>query len=387
MKRARDRERDAERGAVLVETALVVGVILTLLLFSIQVGVLGFLQITADAASFMDAHLVAVGVAASTSPQTATHAIFPQIAPAQITSTVAPAPSPSVPVDYGYNSLDAATQSASATHRNGGASMMEPTLETASVAKPNIFRLLGKSVGVRSESVDALWLECGIHSNVSNTSTGCSPGAASTFQGNYFTAGENAPPYFVGFDFLHHCNDYQPWTACNANGLNFLALGVGEYLHAQAGSQDGNWDNPIAGAGGLAGTSTFSLIACHQRVYAGIAAYFAQSQFQTLYGYYAARSPNPIALGLPNGEVVFYSLWEYPPDSNYPNVTTTRRGFTDFGVGPPGAPTGTVQNFDAVTDSLVDDVYSWDTKVALGTPPGGSLSVGSLPTNPQSNCP
>ncbi len=374
------RAKNSVRGAVLVETALVVGVILTMLLFSIQVGALGFLQVTVDAASFVDAHLVSVGVAASMSPEQATHGIFPQIAPAQIVSTVAPAPSPSVPVDYGYNSINSNTQNQSATHRNGGTTMMEPTLETATVSKPNIFSIFGKSVGVTGESVDALWLECGIHANVSNTTTGCSPGAASTFQGNYFTAGEHAPPYFVGFDFLHHCNDYQPWTTCA--GVNFLALGTSEFLHASAGNQAGNWANVQPGIGGLAGTSTFSLMACHQRVYAQIASYF--SHYNTLYGYYQALNPNR---NVPNGEVVFYSEFEYPPDSIYPNRPNTRRGLNDFTVGTPGNPTNTVETFDPTTDSLISNVYSWDTAVALGTQPSVAVSVGSNPTHPEKACP
>ncbi len=380
-----ERAKHGTRGAVLVETALVVGVILTMLLFSIQVGVLGFLQITVDAASFVDAHLVSVGVAASMSPQQATSNIFPQIAPSLIASTVAPAPSPSVPVDYGYNSTDAAEQSASATHRNGGASMIEPTLETATVTKPNIFSMFGKSVGVRSQSVEAVWLECGIHANVSNSASGCSPGAASTFQGNYFSAGEHAPPYFIGFDYLHHCNNPQPWTSCTNAGVNFLALGTSEFLHAAAGEQVGNWANPLPGAGGLAGTSTFSLMACHQRVYALIAGYF--SLFPTLKEYYDTPSINPAGAGQTNAAVVFYSLWG-TTSALYPSYTTTRSGMNDFGLGPPIAQnvTGTVQNFDVPTDQNIDTVYGWDNKVAPGTAPGGALSVGTIPTTPQTNC-
>ena len=376
----------AERGAVLVETALVVGVILTMLLFSIQVGVLGFLQITVDAASFVDAHLVSVGVANGTTPEQATSKIFPQVAPSLIASTVAPAPSPSVPVDYGYNSTNAAEQSASITHRDGGAAMIEPTLETATVTKPNILSMFGKSVGVRGQSIEAVWLECGIHANVSNSAGGCNPGAASTFQGDYFSAGEHAPPYFIGFDYLHHCTDAQPWTACSTTGVNFLALGTSEFLHAAAGPQVGNWANAQPGAGGLAGTSTFSLMACHQRVFALIAAYF--SQFTTLTQYYSAPSLNPVAAGFSNGAVVFYSLWGYAPNT-YPNVMTTRSGMNDFSLGPPLPEniTGTVQNFDVATDQNVDNVYGWDVKVAQGVAPGGTLSVGSIPTTPQRNCP
>ena len=46
----------------MLETALTVGIGLTMLLFAVQVGALGFLQVTADAASFSAARAVAVGV-------------------------------------------------------------------------------------------------------------------------------------------------------------------------------------------------------------------------------------------------------------------------------------------------------------------------------------
>jgi hypothetical protein len=373
---------------VLVETALVVGVILTILLFSLQVGVLGFLQLTVDAASYMDAHLVSVGVAASMSPQQATSRIFPQIAPAQIVSTVAPAPSPSVPVDYGYNDPNPAVQAASATHRNGGASMMEPTLETATVAKPGMLSLFGKSVGVTGESIDALWLECGIHANVSNTSTGCSPGAASTFQGNYFTNGEHTPPYFVGFDFLHRCTDAQPWGTCSSTGINFMALGTAEYLKAPVGSQTGNWSAGLPGIGGTANNNTFGLATCHQRAYAIVAATLAA--YPTLYGYYLAPNAWAPLNGwgpVQNGYMIWVQM--YNQDGNrWPTLpnNNSKRPYNNFGYGPSYV-SNWVVDWDLKTDQYIGQIYSWDGTVALGATPGGALGVGSNPTYPQQWCP
>ncbi len=398
-------KRRGTRGAVLVETALVVGVILTIFLFSLQVGVLGFLQLTVDAASYMDAHLVSVGVntSASMTPQKATSLIFPQISPAQIVSTVAPAPSPSVPIDYGYNSTDSTVQGAmgsSLTHRNGGVSMLEPTLETATVTKPNMLSLFHKSVGVTGESTDALWLECGIHANVSNSNAGCSPGAASTFQGNYFTTGEHAPPYFVGFDFLHHCNDAQPWgSACSSTGINFLALGTAEFLHAAVGSQQGDWFFSNPGVGGAVNQSVFSFVGCHQRAYAIIAA--TLQNYPTLYGYYQAPSVWAAQNGYAgygyngnaatNGAAIWYQMYNYtnPATQNlYPYLPNNSplRGFNNFLTGPAGVST-TVIDWDNATDNAVHEIYSWDGVVALGATPGGSLGVGSNPTYPDKNCP
>ena len=86
------------RGAVVIETALTVGIGLTILLFAVQVGALGFLQVTADAASYTAARAYAVGVLPSTSPAAFVHNTFPQIAATDITSPASPSPAPSAPL-------------------------------------------------------------------------------------------------------------------------------------------------------------------------------------------------------------------------------------------------------------------------------------------------
>ena len=375
---------------MLVETALVVGVILTMLLFSIQAGVLGFLQLTFDAASFVDARLAAVGVL-DTSPgahANSTSAIFPQVAPAQIVSTVAPAPSPSVPVDYGYNSKNSTTQANSITNRHGGVSMMLPTQQISTITKPSFFSIFGKKVGVASQSVEALWLECGIHVNVSNANAGCSPtsrGAGSAaFQGNYFTDGEDAPPYFVGLNHFHHCLDAQPYTSCSTGGSNFLALGSAEFLHAPAGGQAGNWLNGLPGVGGTGGASTFWLMACHQRTYAIIAAAFAK--FPSLQTYYDttsswAQTYYPQYGVVPNAEAIYYQM--YNIDFSWPNYqSTSSRGMNSFATGPPNL-WAWVIDFDQYTNTYIGRVYNWDAQVAAGSQPG---SVGSNATRPENSC-
>jgi hypothetical protein len=389
----RGRVPHGARGAVLVETALVVGVILTMLLFSIQIGVLGFLQITVDAASFVDARWATVGVKDTTpgAHANSTSAIFTQVAPNQIVSTVAPAPSPSVPVDYGYNDPNAALQAASLTNRHGGASMMLPTQQISTVTVPSVLSLFGKRVGAASQSVDALWLECGIHVNVSNGNAACSPAAtgagSAAFSGNYFSAGEDAPPYFVGLTHIHHCTDNQPWTLCSTNGTNFLAEGSAEFLHAPAGSQAGNWTNALPGAGGVANATTFWLMACHQRTYAIIAA--AIVPYPTLTQYYNAYSSwaatNGYGTAIPNAEAIYYQMHNF--DGVWPNTigatsTASSRGMTSFATGPPNL-SGWVIDWDSYTDTYVGRVYSWDTQVAAGAQPG---TVGSNATHPESYC-
>ena len=384
-----DPKRHGERGAVLVETALTVGIILTILLFSVQAGVLGFLQLTFDAASFVDARLAAVGVSNTTpgAHANSTSAIFRQVSPSQITSTVAPAPSPSVPVDYGYNSTNASQQAASITDRHGGVSMMLPTQQTSTIAKPSFFKIFGKSVGVASQSVDALWLECGIHVNVSNGNNSCSPAAvgagSAAYAGNYFSSGEDAPPYFVGLNHFHHCTDAQPYSTCTTAGSDFLAIGSAEFLHGPAGNQTGNWTNALPGAGGDSYATTFWLMGCHQRTFAVIAA--ALVPYATLTQYYNATNSWAAANGygsVTNAEAIYYQLnavdGSWPYSATYPS----KRGMNSFANGPPGL-SNWVIDFDQTTDTYVGRVYGWDTQVAAGAQPG---TVGSNATYPQNYC-
>jgi hypothetical protein len=348
-------KRAAERGAALAETALVVGVILIMILGSVQLGVVGYLQMTADAAAFLSAHQMAVGdpnaIAATTS-------VFPQFNALQISSTPAPAPAPTVYIDYGYNDPNPTIAAASGNNRHGGASMMEPSQLTTKVQKSNVISLLGVPLSVEGSMIEPQWLENGAHFDVAN-----SPNygqAGTNFQEDYFQNGENTPPYFVGYNYIENCPDPQPWgatqTAC-AEGVQFRALGVAEHL------DDSIWELPdgeLPGLGNPGAQLAFAQVACHQRVYATLAAFFSSnSTLGVLQN--PINSGKPISGPMGSGD---YKFWA-------PFVSGL--GQTGFQVSP--TVSGTVTGFAA--DSAIQQIYGWDVMVTAGV--SHSTGVGSNP--------
>jgi len=232
------------RGAVVIETALTVGIGLTILLFAVQVGALGFLQVTADAASYTAARAYAVGVLPSTSPAAFVHNTFPQIAATDITSPASPSPAPSAPlaVEYEY---DTPSEYGLNGQRHAGQSMLQPLQVPAKVIPHGKVSLLGRIIGVGAQDVEAQWTECTPHFNTANTPY-AQCGAAGNPAGynvNYFTGGENTPPYFVGFNFMQHCPTVMPWTTCGATA-QFLSLGIGAFLDTY------NWGVATPGVNG-----------------------------------------------------------------------------------------------------------------------------------------
>jgi hypothetical protein len=193
----------------MAETALFVSAALLFMLGTIQIGVVGYLQVTSDSAAYYDSRAHVLGVA-SGSPEQATYTKFPQIPIPDMTAAIVPAPTPSIPVDYGYNDPNPAVQTASATQRHGGASMLQPAEELVTVSVNGIAHILGNALGTNAEIAEPLWQECGTHFDVANV--GCSlTNPPSDSQDNYFTQGENTPPYMVGYNYMQECNLSPPW--------------------------------------------------------------------------------------------------------------------------------------------------------------------------------
>ncbi len=357
-----------ERGAVVIETALVAGMILTCLLFSVQIGVLGFLQVTSDAASFVDAHLHSVGLQPN-SPQTAEGATvnaFTQLAPGDISSTPLPAPSASIPVDYRYNG-SSNEQTYSQTTRVGGTSMMQPALTQSQVTPHQTLDLFGNNVGVKALDTEPQWKECGVHYNVANlTNLSCGGAADNNFQVDYFQSGENTPPYFVGFNYLQHCDNVQPWKTCGGSpGVDFISFGMGEFLYAKNSSETegGNWQRVNPGISGAKDTSTFQETACHQRAFSQLAAFFAN--YTDLYQIYMAFGGTPSA-----SNTIMHALF-----TTHPNDFSTWSEFEGAG----GA-TG------LAADQAIQQVYSWDERVQAGYNYNQQSQPGTYRPSPDNGC-
>jgi hypothetical protein len=314
------------------------------MLGTIQIGVIGFLQLTSDTAAYFDARTNVLGTSNGLTPEVTTNNYFPQIPAPDISATVVPAPTPTIPVDYGYNDPSASVRANSPYQRHGGASMLQPASEQVTVSVPGLTHILGQALGVTTVTgSESYWEECGTHFDIANV--GCSlasPPANS--QTNYFTDGENTPPYMVGFNYMEQCTLGPPWgyyTGANGNGpsyvnsangsgtlggafnqtgssnytnqyshwnpnapcsngsnqgngnLTYIAMGSAEFLDST------NWSNAGSGSGNGSGISgpcdtssggssgqeasdqtVFCAIWWHQRVYADLAQYFAQYPYQ-----------------------------------------------------------------------------------------------------------
>jgi hypothetical protein len=224
----------------MVETALFVSATLIFMLGVIQIGVLGYLQLTTDAAAYYDARANVLTVTSGT-PEQATNTAFPQIPVADIVPQVLPAPTPTIEVDYGYNDPNPTVRANSASNRHGGASLMQPEQLQTTINVPGLMHILGNALGVNGVATEAKWVECGTHDDIANE--GCSlasPGPDS--QNNYITQGENTPPYFVGFNYMQDCALAQPWGVYTGQGDSAL-----------------DWSNPIATPDGTtsAGSGTY----------------------------------------------------------------------------------------------------------------------------------
>jgi len=343
------------RGSATIETTIVLAALLTFLLGTIQVGVVGFLQLTVDAGSFLNAHQYVTGVKNSVSAADATNKVFSQIKQSEIAApVVAPAPTPSVYVDYGYNSSSASVVNASSSNRHGGASILQPYLASSTIVKQP-FNILGFKVNVQSTATEPLWFESAPEWDIANRTYG-GTSTSSLYRANPYTQGTNTPPYFIAQAFLVHCNGNQVFDQyCNSS--DFLALGLGNNLDAF------NEKNPSPGVSGLASGSTagtFQAMACHQRQYAKIAM-FLQSE--------------------PNLSV----------QNQHYNMATVNNGIANFnswlGYAAEKSPyVASAAQHQVAQDAnaAVRAVYSWD--IEHGSNPPANFQPGQNPLTPSLGC-
>jgi len=359
------RKNHRERGSIVVETALTVGLGLTIIHFTVDVGALGFLQLTADSAAFVNSHNYAVITTASSKPEVLTHAIFPQVQPSDIATSPQPAPTIVLPVDYQFNGTTAEQQMT--TQRHSGVTMVEPILYSTTVKPHGMVSYLAKMLGVTGNAIEPQFKECGPHYNVAEVNVQC--GTAAQPSGyeidpipspaaGIASGGENTPPYYLSFNYRFKCADKQPWTGCstpaNASGGIYEAFGVAELLDAN------NWGaaNPAASGSGKSNgqpTSVFQYMLCHQQIYSQLARVFA-----------ANTSINSLNTG------------GYYPGTNYASIVAA--GPTNF---------ASWNEFDTPNNAFVQEIYSWDDTVPYNqalnpaTEPGGTSS---LVLHPDASC-
>jgi hypothetical protein len=226
--------RRYQRGAALPETALVLTLLLMVVIGAIRVSVIGYQQVSADGAAFFNAHETGLkqtypGIATQLDPQAATENVFPRNATGDTTITPQTYAPPSVTLpNYGFDQTN---------NRHGGASLIQPLQTISTVTRTNLdpVSIFGGSVmTVTGIGVEPTFQETGVHGNIGGNNFGTQASFAAAT--DYFSQGENTPPYFGGFNYMQYCsvaddpNLANAWNECPIT-MSFLALGMAEYLN------------------------------------------------------------------------------------------------------------------------------------------------------------
>lgn len=254
----------SKRGAVLVESALALPLILLFTYGSIQLGMVGLEQLTVDGGAFIAAHQKALlgdnlknyQDAPTLAKASLPHLNSPTISVPEPTFGQAPTTDTTNFVQqYNLNNSNA---------RHGGVSMIQP-VQTVSFVKSTSFASLllgiGNSISVTGIAIDPAFRLINGHGDIGGNNFNTT--AAFATAADPLVDGNNAPPYFVGFNYILQCPfTTTPWTACAQP--YFSALGLAEYLDVN------NWGRPVNGVipDRLA---VFSEARLHQNKFASIA--------------------------------------------------------------------------------------------------------------------
>ena len=238
------------RGAALPETAVVLGVALTLIFGTFELGLIGFTQLSSDGAAFVAAHAAVLG----NDSAAAIAAPFPHIPSSAVNiKPIAPGTT-DMPVDY----QDSAA--AQQNHRHGGLQVVLPSRLQASVAQNGV----GIGNVLPQTTVGSGVIESNmVVTNQSFDVWGTNVNSSDAFDKRlgYFQDDGNAPPYFIGFRMMIDCMGVTAGGGCTNTQMR--SLGLAEYLDAD------NWGQP---QNGIAPNGVYDAMRIHQRVYALISA-------------------------------------------------------------------------------------------------------------------
>ncbi len=314
----------ATRGAALVETALTLGFTMLMVLGAVQIAAMGFYQMELDGATFFMAHNYSAGSTNLSSLDAALAPVFPNV---KLNFTPAPASPPltNVPVNF--------TQWGNLKNRFGGASLLRPQrIQVSSSMNLNWLSVLGKSVTLSSGSVDGKSM-IGNHDDDAQGVAYDSSAAYSTLEEPLTGDDQNVPPYYLNLAFIWYCGDAIPWGPTCAN-RTLRALGLGEYLKN---------DNYKALQNGVGPDGVFQTAACHQRIYADLAAAFPATMPAYASGgnYDWAGGPSSVSAWNGASFKLVYG-WDYMPVRGENGSSTPGRLYpvnvtSGCGAGAPGA--------------------------------------------------
>ncbi len=350
------------RGAAMIETVVVLGVVLTVLFGTFEIGLIGLTQLSEDGGAFLAAHASVMG----DSPTGVLASPFPMLnvnaapgnpnTPAVVTiSTSAPDAVPE-PVDY---------QISNQQNRHGGAQVVRPSHVQASINQSSI-GLSSPFMHVIPASPGGAGFIEGFETvsddgfDLAGTNLNSSAGEAGEV--NYFNDDGNTPPYFIGFRFLYHCLQWPTFGAkCPAANSPLDAVGLAEILDGT------NWNQPINGTNST--TAVFYAMLQHAQVYEHIAQDIAT----------VTAVPYTVTAQPPTGNATTYTssdamevLDPRPQSSSFPTGTKFTNG------APSLRPYATMNAAPYPVSACLGNVYAWDNVV----PPGYTIGSGGFGAHP-----
>lgn len=241
-------------GSALAETAIVMSFTMLLLFGAMQIALIGFFQTQLDGATFLFSRYYAAGSTNDAALNTALSPIFPSV-PMNMSPAFADPLTTTQPVNF--------TQWGSTTQRYGGASIIRDRLvQTSSSMNVTGFSVLGSNFTLSSGNVEGEQM-VGNHDDDAQ-GAGYNSGTVYGSLVNPLTQDDqNVPPYYFNLAFIWYCPTFQFGTTCNGSELR--SLGLAEYLKN---------DNYNTTADGIGTNGTFQTMACHQRIFADLAAAF-----------------------------------------------------------------------------------------------------------------
>jgi hypothetical protein len=228
---------------------VVLGVALTLLFGTFELGLIGLAQLGGDGAAFVAAHAAVLG----NDPTAAISGPFPTIAQnASVNVQSAQPDATSVDVDYNV---------AAQSNRHGGAQVVRPTHTQATITNNGVgIGAILPVTNLSSGMIEGNMMVSGVGFELDGNPYNSAADFAK--EKNYFNDDGNAPPYHIGFRFLYHCQPLGPNQGCDT-GAPLWASGFAEYLDGS------NWNAPQNGIGPSA---VYEAMSIHQQVFATIAA-------------------------------------------------------------------------------------------------------------------
>ena len=245
------------RGTALPETAALLATALTLLYGTMELGMFGLAQLSADGAAYSVAHATVLGqnVSVAASP-------FPQIPAGGLSTSQNNPLNTDVPVDY---------QVANQNNRHGGVQVVVPAQLQATAQTPQqsvtAYGFPGLSVTLNSGFIEGSMQVNGHGYDIYGDNLNSQ--ASYNLQQSYFSEDGNAPPYFIGFHLMYACGSVRNGSTCSSSAtLNSMALA--EFLDAD------NWANNVKGTNT---NGVYQAMSFHYEVYEKIAKSLLQSGY------------------------------------------------------------------------------------------------------------